>query len=92
MRFEREMQEIAWNLESRYGLNVLQCVYSPPGMVPSEMEKEALAKAHYRKFDLSDAIYVVDIGDYIGESVRREITYARKKGKAVLLHSQFGRE
>lgn len=92
MRFEREMREIAWDLETCHGFNVLQCIYAPFGAVPSVSEKERLANAHYRKIDLSDAIYVVDIGGYMGESVRQEIAYAHEKGKAILFHSQFTRK
>ena len=46
-------------------MNVLQCAYDPPGAVLSQRELDALVVAHYRKIDLSDAIYVVDIGGYI---------------------------
>lgn len=45
--------------------------------------------AHYKKIDLSDAIYVVDINGYIGESVRNEINYAEQQGKQIIYHSNF---
>ena len=45
-----------------------------------------LAEAHYRKIDLADGIYVVNIDGYIGASVKREIEYAEKQGKEVLYH------
>jgi len=89
MRFAQEMQRIAWELETRYGMNVLQCVYDPPGAERSQSALDALAAAHYRKIDLSDGIYVVDIGGYVGASVAKEIAYAREKGKDVLYHSRF---
>lgn len=34
-------------------------------------------------------IYVVDIGGYIGNSVRAEIDYATSLDKPILYHSQF---
>lgn len=89
MRFEQQMRSIAWELETRHGFNVLQCIYSPVGAAAGEKERTALENAHYRKIDLSDAIYVVDIGGYVGESVRREMAYARERGKEVLCHSRF---
>ncbi len=89
MRFEEEMRRIAWELETRWHWNVLQCVYSPPGITVTEQEMAALTWAHYRKIGLSDAIYVVDIGGYVGESVKREIGYAGKLGKEVFFHSQM---
>ena len=89
MRFSGEMQEIAWELETQHNMNVLQCVYDPPGATLSPEEQRALTAAHYRKIDLSDAIYVVNVDGYIGPSVRQEIAYAREKGKEVLYHSEF---
>ena len=89
MRFSEEMREIAWDLETKHEMNVLQCVYAPPGVALSPEMLRALAAAHYRKIDLSDAIYVVDIGGYIGRSVSEEIAYAQAQGKQVLYHSKL---
>lgn len=47
-------------------------------------EKQALDSLHYKKIDLSDAIYVINPGGYIGDSTRREIRYAEKNKKHVL--------
>lgn len=88
MRFAKEMRKIAWDLETIHNMNVLQCVYDPPGAAVSQELLKRLAEAHYRKIDLSDAIYVVNIDGYIGESVRQEIAYARQKGKEVIFHSE----
>ena len=38
---------------------------------------------HKRKIDLSDEVFVVNVGGYVGESTRSEISYARATGKAV---------
>ena len=92
MRFSREMMKIAWELETAYHMNVLQCVYDPPGTSVSQPELDALTAAHYRKIDLSDAVYVVDLGGYIGQAVRQEIAYAEKTGKTVIYHSRFCKE
>jgi len=46
-------------------------------------EKELLDKIHLRKIDLSDEIFVLNVGGYIGESTEREINYARRMGKKV---------
>lgn len=45
--------------------------------------KQLLGQMHFRKIDISDAIYVVNPGGYVGSSTKREIEYARSKGKAV---------
>lgn len=85
MRFAAEMREIAYRLETEMGYNVLQCVYGG-GNELSAKERERLTAAHYRKIDLSDGIYVVNIGGYIGESVKNEIAYALRSDKEVLYH------
>ena len=46
--------------------------------------KEMLDNMHKRKIDMADAIYVINVGGYIGESTRSEIEYAQKNGKQVL--------
>jgi hypothetical protein len=45
--------------------------------------KQRLDDLHLRKIDLADEILVVNVGGYIGQSVRREIAYARQHGKRV---------
>lgn len=45
--------------------------------------KSMLDDMHKRKIDLSDMIYVINVGGYIGESTRSEIEYAICTGKEV---------
>ena len=45
--------------------------------------KEMLDNMHMRKIDMADAIYVINVGGYIGESTRSEIEYAQRNGKKV---------
>ena len=45
--------------------------------------KEMLDDMHKRKIDMSDSIYVINTGGYIGESTRSEIDYALSTGKQV---------
>lgn len=45
--------------------------------------KSMLDDMHKRKIDLSDMIYVINVGWYIGESTRSEIEYAISTGKEV---------
>ena len=89
MRYEKEMQALALTLELDYGFNVLQPVYNPTGRTIGEPEKIALAAAHYHKIELSDAIYVVNIDGYIGQSVKAEIEFAQRNGKEILYHCTF---
>ena len=89
MRFDKEMKEIAYYLETCKGYNILQCVYCADNVIPTEEELTKLEKAHYRKIALSDGIYVVNIEGYIGESVKKEIEYAKEHGKEIVYHHKI---
>ena len=85
MRFFNEMQEIARELETKYGY----CAIAPIGGTSTTLNKEEvenLAKAQYKKIDISDAVYIVNIGGYIGESVSKELRYAQKYKKEIIFH------
>ena len=45
--------------------------------------KEMLDDIHKRKIDMSDGIFVINVGGYIGDSTRSEIEYAKAHGKTV---------
>ena len=45
--------------------------------------KEMLDDMHKRKIDMSDGIFVINVGGYIGESTRSEIEYAQNHGKKI---------
>ena len=49
----------------------------------SEEDKKRLDELHFRKIDLSDSIYVVNVDGYIGWSTENEIAYANQSGKRV---------
>ena len=49
----------------------------------STPEKQALDQLHFRKIDISDGIYVVNVGGYVGSSTKREIAYASAANKQV---------
>lgn len=46
--------------------------------------KEMLDDMHKRKIDMSDAVFIINVDGYIGESTRSEIVYALATGKEVL--------
>lgn len=50
----------------------------------TQHEKNLLGELHKAKIDLSDAIFVVNVGGYIGESTKGEIEYAKQKGKEII--------
>ena len=48
-----------------------------------EKTKKMLDEMHKQKIDMSDEIYVINVGGYIGESTKSEIEYAKEKGKRI---------
>ena len=50
----------------------------------TDEELHILGKEHFKKIDISDAIFVVNKNGYIGESVRKEINYAEEKNKEII--------
>ena len=84
VRFWDKIQEMSERLE-------LENEYAVLGIVPhimnrdlTEYEKNLLGDIHRTKIDLSDAIFVVNVDGYIGESVNKEIEYAKEKGKEII--------
>ena len=45
--------------------------------------KEMLDDMHKRKIDMADAIYLINVGGYVGSSTKSEIEYAISHGKEV---------
>ena len=70
-------------LEGNIVISVGLLGHSGDNEVWTEGTKEMLDNMHKRKIDMSDGIYVINVGGYIGESTRSEIDYAIRNGKTV---------
>lgn len=85
LKFKSEMIEVAEKLELQENA-VITPIY------PTNSNKDAytdeqvdiLDKMHKEKIKISDAIYVVNVGGYIGTSTKYEIEYAKSLGKEIL--------
>ena len=84
IKFWDKMQEINEKL-------ALENEYVVIGLTPrvinrdfTEHDKKLLGELHKVKIDLSDAIFVVNVGGYIGKSTKEEIQYAKQKGKEII--------
>ncbi len=86
MRYSKEMMKIAEELELKKGYAVIQCVYNVDGQRYEGVDASILDKIHKKKIDISDAIYVVNIDGYIGNSTKNEIEYAKTNGKEIIYH------
>jgi hypothetical protein len=50
----------------------------------TEYQSKLLDKLHKQKIDMSDAIFVVNVDNYIGSSTKTEIEYAKKLNKEII--------
>ena len=70
------------------------CILTPVYPVSEDIKrtKEQLIKlkeAHFKRIKLSDAILVVNVNNYIGESTSLEIDYAEKLGKEIIYYTDL---
>jgi hypothetical protein len=63
-------------------------VFIHSGVPITETQKQLLDTVHLAKIDLSDEIFVLDVGGHIGSSTQNEINYAKSQGKIVRFLSQ----
>ena len=84
VRFWDKIQEMYEKLE-------LENEYAVIGITPhvmnrdfTEHEEDLLDEMHRIKIDLSDAIYVINVGGYIRKSTKEEIEKKKKKGKEII--------
>jgi hypothetical protein len=85
LKFESDIKH--WTerlaLEGNCVLSIIYPTKSDKGAYTSE-QHELLDILHKKKIDMSDAIFVVNKGGYIGSSTKSEIDYAKAKGKELL--------
>ena len=89
LEFQKEMMKVA----EKIALDGY-CVFTPvyPVLENIERTEEQLIKlkeAHFKRIELSDAILVVDINNYIGNSTNLEIDYAKKLGKEIIYYTHL---
>jgi len=55
----------------------------------TEGQLTKLKEAHFKRIELSDAILVVNINNYIGNSTNLEIEYAKKLKKEIIYYTDL---
>jgi len=85
LKFKDDLMYWAEKLELQ-GNCVLTPIFNPKSdkdaFTPAEIN--LLGIMHKKKIDLSDAIFVINRGGYIGDATRGEIEYAMARGKEIL--------
>lgn len=91
LRFYKEMMGITEKMELE-GNCMLVPVYNPSRPNKDDFtEEEALMldKIHKERIKLADAILVVNVDGYIGNSTSKEIEYAKSLGKEVIYYTEL---
>ena len=89
LKFENEMMIIAEKMALE-GYCILTPVY--PVLENVERTEEQLIKfkeEHFKRIELSDAILVVNVNNYIGNSTNLEIEYAKKLEKEIIYYTDL---
>lgn len=89
LKFQKEMMIVAEKMALE-GYCILTPVYPVlENMKATEEQLIKLKEAHFRRIKLSDAILVVNVNNYIGESTNLEIEYAKKLGKEIIYYTNL---
>ena len=84
LKFQNEMMIIAEKMALE-GYCILTPVYPVlENMERTEKQLINLKKEHFKRIELSDAILVVNVNNYIGNSKNLEIEYAKELGKEIM--------
>ena len=91
LRFVKEMFEITEKMELQ-GNCMLVPIYNPnkPNKDAfTEEEALILDKAHKERIKLADAILVVNVGGYVGNSTKSEIEFAESLNKEIIYYTDL---
>ena len=89
LKFKKEMMIVA----ERMALEG-NCIITPVYPILENYKRtdeqlKKLKEAHFKKIELSDAILVVNVNNYIGNSTNLEINYAKKLGKEIIYYTDL---
>lgn len=82
IKFENEFLKVQEKLILEGNIVLTPDFFNTIKEISVEM-KTMLDKMHRQKIDISDEIYVINLGGHIGESTKSEIEYAELKGKKI---------
>ena len=89
LKFKNEMMTVSEKMALE-GYCILTPVYPVlENMKATEEQLIKLKEAHFKRIELSDAILVVNINNYIGDSTKLEIDYAKKLGKEIIYYTDL---
>ena len=92
LKFQKEMMIIAEKMALEGN-----CILTPVYPIIENCERtdeqlEKLKKTHFKRIELSDAILVINKNNYIGDSTKLEVEYAKKLGKEIMYYTDLIKE
>lgn len=92
LKFQKEMMIIAEKMALEGN-----CILTPVYPIIENCERtdeqlKKLKKTHFKRIELSDAILVINKNNYIGDSTKLEIEYAKKLGKEIMYYTDLIKE
>ena len=89
LKFKEEMMIVAEKMALK-GI----CVLTPVFPILENIERTKiqllnLKEEHFKRIELADSILVVNVNNYIGNSTKLEIEYAKKLGKDILYYTDL---
>ena len=87
LKFQKEMMIVAEKMALE-GDCILTPVYPTiENLKRSEEQLQKLKEEHFKRIELSDAILVINVNNYIGNSTSLEIQYAKDLGKEIIYYT-----
>ena len=83
-RFKEDFERVNRELTLKGFVVISVGCFGHSGDIVTEEAKIMLDEIHKQKIDMADAIYVINRDNYIGESTRSEIEYAKQHDKAIM--------
>lgn len=85
LRFKEQIMHETERMELQ-GNCMLSVIYPTSSDKDAYTDEEVamLGAMHRKRIELADALFVVNVGGYIGEGTRSEIEYAKKLNKEII--------
>ena len=89
MKFKDEIMMVAQKMALEGN-----CILTPTYLVSKNLNltNEQIVKLkeeHFKRIEISDAILVVNVNNYIGDSTKLEIDYAERMGKEIIYYTDL---
>lgn len=92
LKFQKDMMIVAEKMALEGN-----CILTPVYPILENCERtdeqlEKLKQVHFKKIELSDAILVINVNNYISNSTNLEIEYAKKLEKEIIYYTDLIKE